>query len=199
MVLSSSLVLGSCGGETATSGQESSKATTAEAGFASRVETVRKQAEALAKSAPGVIVSVRDGNRRKILAIGDAARNPERKAHAFQTGGRHTATVTVTDAHGHSAQATASVDVTAQSASAAPRITRLRVTPTHVQIGTRPPRLVRAAVKRPLGTISFRLSKPAKVTLRSPSSPTAARHARSSPRFGSPPARAATDSGSPPA
>ena len=79
MVLSSSLVLGSCGGETATSGQESSKATTAEAGFASRVETVRKQAEALAKSAPGVIVSVRDGNRRKILAIGDAARNPERK------------------------------------------------------------------------------------------------------------------------
>ncbi len=86
--------------------------------------------------------------------------------HAFQTSGRHTATVTVTDAHGHSAQATASVDVTAGSASVAPRITRLRVAPTHVQIGTRLPKLVRAGVKRPLGTIRFRVSKPATVTLR---------------------------------
>jgi D-alanyl-D-alanine carboxypeptidase len=79
VLLSSSLILASCGGDTAMSGRESSKATTAEAGFAARVETVRKQAEALAKSAPGVIVTVRDGNDRNILAIGDAARDPERK------------------------------------------------------------------------------------------------------------------------
>jgi D-alanyl-D-alanine carboxypeptidase len=79
VLLSSSLILASCGGETAKSGRESSKATTAEASFAARVETVRKRAEALAKSAPGVIVSVRDGNDRKVLAIGDAARDPERK------------------------------------------------------------------------------------------------------------------------
>jgi D-alanyl-D-alanine carboxypeptidase len=79
VLLGSSLILASCGGETSKSQRESSKATTAEAGFASRVETVRKQAEDLAKSAPGVIVSVRDGNDRKTLAIGDAARNPERK------------------------------------------------------------------------------------------------------------------------
>ena len=79
VLLSSSLVFASCGSETSKSQRESSKATTVEAGFASRVETVRKQAEALAKSSPGVIVSVRDGNDRKVLAIGDAARNPERK------------------------------------------------------------------------------------------------------------------------
>ena len=35
-----------------------------------------------------------------------------------------------------------------------------------MQIGTRLPKLVRAGVKRPLGTIRFRLSRPAKVTLR---------------------------------
>jgi D-alanyl-D-alanine carboxypeptidase len=79
VLLGSSLVLASCGSETSKSQRESSKVTTAEAGFASRVEMVRKQAEALAKSVPGVIVSVRDGNDRKILAIGDAARNPARK------------------------------------------------------------------------------------------------------------------------
>jgi D-alanyl-D-alanine carboxypeptidase len=33
----------------------------------------------LVKTAPGVIVSVRDGSDRKVLAIGDAARDPERK------------------------------------------------------------------------------------------------------------------------
>jgi hypothetical protein len=86
--------------------------------------------------------------------------------HAFQTPGRHTATVIVTDAHAHSAQATAGVDVTARSASVAPRVTRLRVAPTRVQIGTLLPKLVRAGVKRPLGTIGFRLSKPATITLR---------------------------------
>jgi PKD domain len=93
--------------------------------------------------------------------------------HAFTTPGRHTATVTVTDGHGHAAQATASVDVTAPAAAApaapaasAPRISRLRVAPTRVQIGSRLPKLVRTAVRRPLATIHFRLSKRATVTLR---------------------------------
>ena len=78
VLLSSSLILVSCGGETSKSQRESSTATTTEAGFASRLETVRKQAEALATRAPGVIVSARDGNDRKILATGNAARDPER-------------------------------------------------------------------------------------------------------------------------
>ena len=94
--------------------------------------------------------------------------------HAFNTPGRHTATVTVTDGHGHAAQATASVDVTAPAAaapaapaaSAAPRIRRLRVAPTRVQIGSRLPKLVRTAVRRPLATIRFQLSKRATITLR---------------------------------
>jgi hypothetical protein len=48
----------------------------------------------------------------------------------------------------------------------APRISRLRVDPTRVQIGPALPKLVRTAVRRPLSTIRFRLSKPAIVTLR---------------------------------
>jgi len=79
VLLSSSLILASCGSETSKSQRQSSKPTTAQAGFAARVETVRKQADDLANSAPAVIVSVRDGKRRKILAIGDAARDPGRK------------------------------------------------------------------------------------------------------------------------
>jgi hypothetical protein len=88
--------------------------------------------------------------------------------HAFQTPGRHSATVTVTDGHGHSAQATAGVDVTAPAAAAAaaPSLGRLRVAPTRVQIGTRLPKPVRRAVERPLATIGFRLSTRATVTLR---------------------------------
>jgi hypothetical protein len=74
-------------------------------------------------------------------------------AHAFTTPGRHTATATVSDSHGHTAQATAAVQITA--AAVPPRITRLRVTPARVRIGA-----------RPLGTIRFRLSTPATVTLR---------------------------------
>jgi D-alanyl-D-alanine carboxypeptidase len=73
------LILASCGGETAKSARESSTATSIDAGFAARVEAVRKQAEALAKRAPGVIVSVRDRNDRKVVAVGDAARDPKRK------------------------------------------------------------------------------------------------------------------------
>jgi hypothetical protein len=99
--------------------------------------------------------------------------------HAFAIAGRHTATVTVTDDHGHSAQATAAVGVSGPIAAApappappampatpaAPRITLLRVAPMRVQIGSLLPKLVRTTVRRPLGTISFRLSKPATVTL----------------------------------
>jgi len=79
VLISSSLILASCGSEASKSQRDSSRPTTAAAGFASRVETVRKQAEGLAKTAPGVIVSVRDGNDRKVLAVGNAARDPERK------------------------------------------------------------------------------------------------------------------------
>jgi hypothetical protein len=91
--------------------------------------------------------------------------------HAFATPGRHTATVIVADGHGHTAQAIAAVDVTVPAVAPAapapaPRISRLRVTPTRVQIGTRLPKLVRSAVKRPLGAISFRLSKRATVSVR---------------------------------
>jgi hypothetical protein len=85
--------------------------------------------------------------------------------HAFQSPGRHTATATVSDRHGHQANATATVEVTAP-ATTRPKISRLRVTPTRVQIGSRLPRLVRRAVRRPLATIGFRLSKRATVTLR---------------------------------
>jgi hypothetical protein len=81
--------------------------------------------------------------------------------HSFAKPGRHTATVTVSDAHGHRAIATVAVDVTA----VAPRITRLRVAPRRVQIGTVLPKLVRTSVKRPLSTIRFTLSKPATVRL----------------------------------
>jgi hypothetical protein len=48
----------------------------------------------------------------------------------------------------------------------APRITRLRVAPTRIRIGRRLPKLVRTRVRRPLGTIRFRLSEHAVVTLR---------------------------------
>jgi hypothetical protein len=85
--------------------------------------------------------------------------------HAFATAGRHTATVTISDSHGHAAQATASVAVGAPPPSP-PQITRLRVAPTRVAIGSKLPKLVRTAAKRPLATISFRVSKRATVTLR---------------------------------
>ncbi len=85
MLVGSSLILGSCGSGAPESHPDSSKTTSAAAGFASRIETVRKQAEALAALAPGVIVSVRDGTDRKTLAIGDAARNPERAMTAEDT------------------------------------------------------------------------------------------------------------------
>ena len=78
VLVTSSLVLASCGSETENSDRDSSTATTAATDFAARVEAVRKQAKALAALAPGVIVSVRDGNDRKTLAIGSATRNPER-------------------------------------------------------------------------------------------------------------------------
>jgi PKD domain len=86
-------------------------------------------------------------------------------SHAFRTAGRHTATVTVSDGRGHQASAAAAVDVTTQPP-APPRFSRLRVAPARVEIGTPLPKLVRTAVRRPLGTISFRLSKAATVTLR---------------------------------
>ena len=86
--------------------------------------------------------------------------------HAFATPGRHIAVVTVSDGHGHSARATAAVQVAAPVAHAGPRISRLRVTPGRVQIGSALTKLVRTAVKRPLATIGFRLSKRATVTLR---------------------------------
>jgi D-alanyl-D-alanine carboxypeptidase len=78
VLVTSSLILASCGSETTKSHRDSSKATTAATGFGSRVEAVRKQAKALAALAPGVIVSVREGNDRKTLVIGYATRNPER-------------------------------------------------------------------------------------------------------------------------
>ena len=90
--------------------------------------------------------------------------------HVFQSPGRHSATVTVSDRHGHAARATAAVAVAAPVAteppSAGPRISRLRVTPKRVRIGRRLPKLARSAVRRPLATIGFRLSKRATVTLR---------------------------------
>jgi hypothetical protein len=85
--------------------------------------------------------------------------------HAFATPGRHTATVTVSDSHARAAQASAAVEVTA-APTPGPRISRLRVTPTRVQIGSALTKPVRTAVKRPLATIGFRLSKRATVTLR---------------------------------
>jgi uncharacterized delta-60 repeat protein len=51
-------------------------------------------------------------------------------------------------------------------AAARPKITRLRVTPTRVRIGSRLPKLVRRPARRPLATIGFRVSKRAIVTLR---------------------------------
>jgi D-alanyl-D-alanine carboxypeptidase len=78
MLVACWLTVASCGGETPKSHPDS-QAASAVAGFAERVEIVRKQARALAESAPGVLVSLRDGSERKILAVGDAARNPERK------------------------------------------------------------------------------------------------------------------------
>src|SRR6476660_10369647 len=79
VLVTCSLILASCGSEAAKSHPDTSTATTtAAAGFASRVEAVRKQAKALTAFAPGVLVSVRDGNDRETLAIGDAARHPER-------------------------------------------------------------------------------------------------------------------------
>jgi hypothetical protein len=87
--------------------------------------------------------------------------------HAFQTPGRHTATATVSDQDGHSAVATAAVEVSAPAAGTptAPRISRLRVTPTRVQIGKPLPKLVRGPTRRLLATIGFHLSKRATVTL----------------------------------
>jgi CubicO group peptidase (beta-lactamase class C family) len=78
VLATSSLILASCGSETGNLDRDSSTATTAATDFVARVEAVRKQAKALAALAPGVIVSVRDGNDRKTLAIGFATRNPER-------------------------------------------------------------------------------------------------------------------------
>jgi adhesin HecA-like repeat protein len=92
--------------------------------------------------------------------------------HAFATPGRHTATVTVSDGHGHQARATAGVDVTAAPATpaapsaAAPVISRLRIAPARIQIGTLLPKLVRKPARRPVGTIRFTLSKAATVQLR---------------------------------
>jgi CubicO group peptidase (beta-lactamase class C family) len=77
-LVASSLILASCRSDSSKPRRGSSAATTATTGFASRVEAVRKQAEALAALAPGVIVSLRDGNDRKTLAIGSATRDPER-------------------------------------------------------------------------------------------------------------------------
>jgi len=71
-------------------------------------------------------------------------------AHAFTTPGRHTATATVSDAHGHTAQATTAVTVTAVP----PQISRLRVTPKRLHLGSR------------RGAIRFRLSADATVTVR---------------------------------
>jgi D-alanyl-D-alanine carboxypeptidase len=79
VLVACSLTLVSCGGGTPKSPPGSQPAASAAAGFAKRVETVRQQARALAERAPGVLVSVRDGNDRKILALGDAARDPERE------------------------------------------------------------------------------------------------------------------------
>jgi D-alanyl-D-alanine carboxypeptidase len=78
VLVTCSLTLASCGGETPRS-QSDSQVASAASGFAKRVETVRKQTRTLAEGAPGVLVSVRDGNDRKILAVGDAVRVPERK------------------------------------------------------------------------------------------------------------------------
>jgi len=88
--------------------------------------------------------------------------------HAFAIPGRHTATVTVSDREGHQALATAALDVTDPAAPPAggPRISRLMVTPSRVQIGRLLPKLVRGTVPRPLATIRFRLSKAATVRLR---------------------------------
>ena len=54
---------------------------------------------------------------------------------------------------------------TAPAATAAPRMTRLRVEPTHVQIGTALPKLVHTSVRRPLSTIRFAAHLTRKVTL----------------------------------
>ena len=89
--------------------------------------------------------------------------------HAFATPGRHTATLSVADGAGHSATATAVVDVSAAPATggaAAPVLSRLTVSPSRIAIGKALPKLVTRPAKRPTGTISFRLSKAAKVELR---------------------------------
>ena len=96
--------------------------------------------------------------------------------HAFATPGRHTATVTVSDGDGHQALAGAGVDVTAppappattpvSAAAATLVISKLRVMPRRIEIGTLLPKLVRKAAKRPVGAIRFTLSKAATVRLR---------------------------------
>jgi hypothetical protein len=96
--------------------------------------------------------------------------------HAFAAPGQHTATLTVTDGAGHQASATATVDVTAAPAPAdntpagggraAPVLSRLKVSPARVAIGKLLPRLIAKPAPRPAATISFRLSKAAKVELR---------------------------------
>lgn len=88
--------------------------------------------------------------------------------HAFATPGQHTATLTIGDGAGHQASASATVEVTAAPARgpAAPVLSKLRVSPGRVAIGKLLPKLVAKPAKRPAATISFTLSKAAKVELR---------------------------------
>jgi hypothetical protein len=90
--------------------------------------------------------------------------------HAFATPGQHTATLTIGDGAGHQASASATVEVTAAPASAAgpaaPVLSKLKLSPGRIAIGKLLPKLVAKPAKRPAATISFTLSKAAKVELR---------------------------------
>ena len=77
------LVVAACGGDT-----KSRAGSTPTAGATSpvdRVADLREQAQGLAAGAPGVLISVRDGSERTLVAIGDASRVPERKLVADDT------------------------------------------------------------------------------------------------------------------
>jgi hypothetical protein len=103
----------------------------------------------------------RDGKPRLSDGNGDCA--PVSDIGAFEYQGAAMAACTPAPA----APATGgAMTAPAATTAPAPRISRLRVEPTRVQVGTALPKLVRTAVQRPLSTIRFRLSKSATVTLR---------------------------------
>ena len=103
----------------------------------------------------------RDGKPRASDGNGDCVPVPDIGAFEYQGA----AVAACTPAPGAPATGGA-VTAPAATAAPAPRISRLRVAPSRVQIGSALPKLVRTAVKRPLATIAFRLSKRATVSLR---------------------------------